>query len=36
MDVIVRPQELVICASITCIIGIYAEPEGQSDLRSPA
>ena len=35
-EVIVRPQELVICASITCITGIYAGPERRSDLRSPA
>ena len=29
MEVIVRLQDRVLCASITCITGTYAEPEGR-------
>jgi len=29
MEVIVRPQDQILCASITCITGTYAEPEGR-------
>jgi len=29
MEVIVRLQDRALCASITCITGTYAEPEGQ-------
>ena len=28
MEVIVRLQDRALCASITCITGTYAEPEG--------
>ena len=29
MEVIVRLQDRALCASITCITGTYAEPEGR-------
>jgi hypothetical protein len=29
MEVIVRRQDQALCASITCITGTYAEPEGR-------
>jgi hypothetical protein len=29
MEVIVRLQDRSLCASITCITGTYAEPEGR-------
>jgi hypothetical protein len=29
MEVIVRLQDRALCASITCITGAYAEPEGR-------
>jgi hypothetical protein len=36
MEMIVRLQDQEHCASITCMIRHYAEPEGRCDLRSPA